>query len=241
MLLLLILSLTLAACRTVEAGERSILSERAVEVIRRTPTSTPNIGATMTAEARERARLAGLTATVVAQQAAATAAGVETIAARRTAFWLGETATVQAGGTPRASFFRTPTPTATLAPAVPPTPLPTAARLPVQSSSPQTSLRIVLISFGGQLAVVMNDGPDPIDLAGWTLSNRQSRTYRFPTGFRLAPGSLVTIHANVGTNSQTDLFWGLDNRRAPGIVWDATHDIGVLRDAAGREVHRLSY
>ena len=44
-------------------------------------------------------------------------------------------------------------------------------------------------------------------MGSWIVRNVLGRTYSFPSGFTLPPGSTVRVHTSAGTDSATDLHW----------------------------------
>jgi hypothetical protein len=65
------------------------------------------------------------------------------------------------------------------------------------------------LSLKGETVSILNAGPDPVDITGWTITDEgTTNTYTFPK-VTLASWQLVTVHAGSGTNSATDLYWGL--------------------------------
>ncbi len=69
---------------------------------------------------------------------------------------------------------------------------------------------------------ILNEG-SPVDLGGWTISDRRGHTFEFPS-FRLFSGGGVTIYTGVGENTPIDLYWGLDE-----AVWSVGETV-TLRD-----------
>ncbi len=126
--------------------------------------------------------------------------------------------------------FSTPTPTATLAPpasepqattefVLPPadislTPTPSPTPIPTATAPPlgQISVNIANVLGYGNLdeeqILIANTGPG-VQLVGWTLNGSAMGTYTFPNMF-LFNGGQVAIHTATGSDSYTDLYWGLD-------------------------------
>lgn len=52
-------------------------------------------------------------------------------------------------------------------------------------------------------------GGDPVNMTGWHVKDAQDHTYTFPP-FTLALGAHVRLHTGQGTDTSTDLYWGLD-------------------------------
>ena len=138
---------------------------------------------------------------------------------------VGQTLFIPAAGVP----LPTPTPTATIIPAQPaaqsttefilppadisltptpsPTPIPTATAPPLG----QISVNITNVLGYGNLdeeqVLIANTGPG-VQLVGWTLNGSAAGTYTFPNMF-LFNGGQVAIHTAAGSDSYTDLYWGL--------------------------------
>ena len=105
-------------------------------------------------------------------------------------------------------------------------PLPTATRDP---NAPLSQLSIREVSSPGNLAeeavVIANQG-GPVDLAGWTLRDEAGHLYTFPA-LTLFESGAVTLHTGAGSDTVTDLYWGLT---AP--IW-ASGQQALLSDAGG--------
>lgn len=77
---------------------------------------------------------------------------------------------------------------------------------------------------------LQNKGSGAVDLTGWSVENERGLAFRFPHGFTLGAGAVVTIHSGAGANTADILHWD-----AAAPVW-VTNDIAVLRNADGRIV-----
>jgi hypothetical protein len=87
------------------------------------------------------------------------------------------------------------------------------------------------LSLPGETVSILNAGPDPVDITGWTITDEgTTNTYTFPK-VTLASWQLVTVHAGSGTNSATDLYWGLPPGHDP--VWNDDGDTVTLWDTSG--------
>ena len=153
---------------------------------------------------------------------------------------IGQELLIPIGGLPEATATFTPEPLPTDTPgptptAQPPTPIPTyiPTALPVTppSTEPQVVIREILDAgvLANEAVFVFNSGRSVL-MDGWTLSDAQDNVYTFPNLF-LGTGGSVRIHTNAGSNSATDLYWGLD---AP--VWGEPGDVATLRDESGLEI-----
>ncbi|MCJ7445319.1 MAG: lamin tail domain-containing protein [Methanotrichaceae archaeon] len=73
------------------------------------------------------------------------------------------------------------------------------------------------------LVRVSNNMMTPIDLAGWKLVlNNGTAAFTFPS-FTLLQNASITVHANIGANTQKDLF-------GSNFIWNGTSDIELLND-----------
>lgn len=73
-----------------------------------------------------------------------------------------------------------------------------------------------------------NDGDEPYDFGGATVSDGHGNAYTVPSGTVLDPGETVTLYTGDGTDRAGELYWNAD-----GGVWDRTTDRVVVRDANG--------
>ncbi len=105
-------------------------------------------------------------------------------------------------------------------------PLPTATRDP---NAPLSQLTIREVKASGNLAeeavVIANTG-GPVDLAGWTLRDEAGHLYTFPA-LTLFEGGAVALHTSAGSDTVTDLYWGLTE-----AIW-ASGRQALLSDAGG--------
>ncbi|ELP64485.1 lamin tail domain-containing protein [Streptomyces turgidiscabies] len=74
-----------------------------------------------------------------------------------------------------------------------------------------------------------------VNLDGWTLQNKDGRTYTFHH-YRLEGRSTVRIHTGEGRDTRTDLF---QDRR--NYVWDNHADTATLRNDHGRFIDDKSW
>ena len=91
------------------------------------------------------------------------------------------------------------------------TPLPV---VPVPTGGADINVNITSVMGAGTLAderiVIRNDESQELILTGWTLVDPKGDTYTFPE-LTLHPGVKVQLHTAAGTNSPTDLYWGLSS------------------------------
>ena len=105
---------------------------------------------------------------------------------------------------------------------------------------PLPRVRIVTIDPDREMAYVVNNDAGEQDLSDWRLVSRGGKmlSYRFPPGFRLAPGAIVRVNSLSGIDSSGDLWWNLN----PGEeVWGERGDTASLLDADGHLVSTFSY
>lgn len=76
-------------------------------------------------------------------------------------------------------------------------------------------------------AVEIRNVGNVVNLQGWTLSNEQGESFRFPE-FRMQQGSLVRIYSRQGQNTPAALYWG---RETP--AW-TTGETVTLSDSTGQ-------
>jgi hypothetical protein len=110
------------------------------------------------------------------------------------------------------------------------------------SVAPMPGLRVVSVTanppgadIAGEYAVVGNATSLPVDLTGWTLRDRASHTFTFPS-FWLAANSDVSVWTKAGPNDSRNLYWG--RRQA---VWNNDGDTATLADATGRIISQLAF
>ena len=72
-------------------------------------------------------------------------------------------------------------------------------------------------------------------LTGWTLKDASSHSYTFPT-FSLAGGASAKVHTGSGSDTASNLYWGLGT-----YVWNNTGDTATLRNGSGTRVDSCSY
>jgi len=126
---------------------------------------------------------------------------------------------------------------------------PTESATPTETSTPSAAPADVVIAsvhedaqgseydnLNDEYVVITNRGGESADLGGWTLSDDDGHTFRFPDGFVLGGGEMVTVRTGSGSNTDTDLYWGQD---AP--VWNNGGDVVIHRDDSGGEVDRVEY
>ncbi len=126
------------------------------------------------------------------------------------------------GGVPAATEEHTPAPTL----AGPPSPIPTEA--PALGEAKVVVREILEV---GRLAherlVIANDGSRQIQLANWRLEDSHGNVYTFGPFILFGEGANVILHTASGTDTTSDLYWGL------GFAAWEPGETATLRDADG--------
>jgi hypothetical protein len=74
---------------------------------------------------------------------------------------------------------------------------------------------------------ISNNGTSNVSLAGWKLINMmKAKTYPFPRGFSISPGTPIRVHSGQGNDNSTDLY-------KSKLAVDKT-DTVILKDASGK-------
>jgi len=156
----------------------------------------------------------------------------------------GQDLIIPVGGLPEPTVTPTPLPRPSDTPGpsptpLPPTPSPSATPTSPPVTPPATEPEVVIreVMGSGVLAdeaVLVFNGGRSVLMEGWTLSDAQDHVYTFPRLF-LGTGGSVRIHTGSGSDSATDLHWGLD---AP--VWGEPGDAATLRDESGLIIDTLA-
>ncbi len=85
--------------------------------------------------------------------------------------------------------------------------------------------------------VIANGESSSIDMSGWILHDEgKNYEFLFPDGFSLGPGAEVTIYTGVGSDSQSELWWGLDSP-----VWNNSGDTAFLKNSQKEIVDNYSW
>jgi len=88
----------------------------------------------------------------------------------------------------------------------------------------------------GEYVVFENGGGESLDLGGWTVTDEADHEYVFPSGFELGPGEQVTLYTGTGTDTGTELYWGMER-----AVWNNGGDTVTVRDDDGSVVTQEEY
>jgi len=134
--------------------------------------------------------------------------------------------------TPRAAQ---PTPSGTPLPS-PETPAVSGTNGPTKEPTPTAfakpvDLEITEIVGSGNIAeemVIITNRGQPVNLEGWTLSDRHDNVYTFPGILLWSNNASVKVHTSSGENTATDLYWKLDR-----AIWEAG-DKATLADKNGK-------
>ena len=83
-------------------------------------------------------------------------------------------------------------------------------------------------SLNAEYVVVSNSSyTTAYRLTGYTIRDRSSHIYKFPT-FTLRPRASVAVHTGRGTNTSANLYWG-----ASYYIWNNAGYTAYLRSAGG--------
>ncbi|MEW1750751.1 lamin tail domain-containing protein [Streptomyces angustmyceticus] len=90
-------------------------------------------------------------------------------------------------------------------------------------------------SLNAEWVTVRNTGRTPVNIKGWSLSDKSGHTYRFGN-LRLNGRSQVRVHTGIGRDNRHDVY---QNRRA--YVWDNLRDEATLRSDRHRVVDTVAW
>jgi len=154
--------------------------------------------------------------------------------------FVGQELIIPIGGLPETPVFTpVPTPTETPIPFEPPTPLPspkTPTPSPTKGLTPTIFARPVDVEIteivgSGNLAaemVILTNRGQPVNLEGWSLSDRHGNVYTFPGILLWSNNASVRVHTGFGENTATDLYWKLNK-----AIWEPG-DTATLADKSGK-------
>lgn len=92
-------------------------------------------------------------------------------------------------------------------------------------------------NLNGEWVEIMNGGPQPQSLTGWSLRDAESvNRFTFPAGTSLEPGDTLRISTGCGTDE-----WPLVHWCSGGPVWNNGGDVAFLLDPDGRIADRYEY
>ena len=92
------------------------------------------------------------------------------------------------------------------------------------------------VAPNGEWVELTNEGDTAVDMDGYTLRDAGLHTYTFGSVV-LAPGATVHVYSGRGTDTPTELYWGLAGEE----VWHNDGNTAYLRDPAGAFVDCFSY
>ncbi|WP_336048337.1 lamin tail domain-containing protein [Streptomyces sp. CA2R101] len=90
-------------------------------------------------------------------------------------------------------------------------------------------------SLNAEWVTVKNTGRTPVNIKGWSLSDKSGHAYRFGN-VRLNGRSQVRVHTGIGRDHRNDVF---QNRR--NYVWDNNGDEATLRNDRHRVVDTTAW
>ncbi|MCP4535887.1 MAG: nuclease [Chloroflexi bacterium] len=91
------------------------------------------------------------------------------------------------------------------------------------------------IAPNGEWVELTNVGNTPVDMSGYTLQDTGLHRYTFGPVV-LSPGATVRVYSGRGTDTTTELYWGLANEE----IWYSTGNTAYLRDATGTFIDQAS-
>lgn len=90
-------------------------------------------------------------------------------------------------------------------------------------------------SLNAEYVTIKNTGTTTRTMTSWTLRDASNHVYTFGT-FKLGAGKSVAVHTGKGTNSSTNLYWGL-----AGYVWNNGSDQAILRSSIGTGIDTCTW
>ena len=115
------------------------------------------------------------------------------------------------------------------------TPAPTGITPTITPTPTQYAVVISDLNLTDEWVLIENEGSSPVSIAGWTITDEGGRhTYTFPP-FTLDAGANVTLYTENGTDTKTELYWGLGTS-----VWGNDGDTATLSDANGSPVGNMT-
>ncbi len=92
------------------------------------------------------------------------------------------------------------------------------------------------VAPNGEWVELTNEGSEPVDIGGYTLQDSGLHLYTFGSVV-LLPGATVRVYSGRGTDTTTELYWGLAGEE----IWYNTGNSAYLRDATGMFVDCAFY
>lgn len=88
-----------------------------------------------------------------------------------------------------------------------------------------------------EYVVLTNSGNAPVDVSGWTVTDRVGHTITIPDGYTIQPGAQLRLHSGPGDSTETAYFAGFNQ-----AIWNNSGgDIAELRDRTGALVYTYAY
>ena len=101
----------------------------------------------------------------------------------------------------------------------------------VNGSTSSNGIRITNIDYAAEWVEVTNTGSSLVNLGGWTLSDKTTHIFTFPTGFSLNSSESVRVFSGAAkascVTSTSSLCWTGTN------IWDNAGDTATLRTSSG--------
>ncbi|MFB6311662.1 MAG: lamin tail domain-containing protein [Salinirussus sp.] len=91
-------------------------------------------------------------------------------------------------------------------------------------------------NLNDEFIVFENTGEQPLELAGWTISDAAGHTYVVPSGVSLDPGQMLTLYTGDGTDNATALYWGSET-----AIWNNDGDTVFVSNSTGQLRLERSY
>lgn len=132
----------------------------------------------------------------------------------------------------------TQTPTMTLAVTFTPT------RTPTRTPTPTLEPGVYIIDINNnpdgndldtEYVEIENDGDSSVDMTDWKLRDENQNVYTFPD-FTLKKGAKVKVWTKDGTDTSSNLYWGLTEP-----VWNNKNDCAYLKDENGNRIDDYCY
>jgi len=97
------------------------------------------------------------------------------------------------------------------------------------------------VSDGGTLlnrewVQLINRGTRSVDLLGYTIHNKDGKTYRFGNVTIPPYGGRVWLRSGSGTDTARTVYWGNGN-----FAWNVDGDKAFLRNRKGQSIHTCSW
>jgi len=132
----------------------------------------------------------------------------------------------------------TQTPTQTLAVTFTPT------RTPTRTPTPTLEPGVYIVDINNnpegndletEYVEIKNEGDSSVDMTDWKLRDENQNVYTFPD-FSLKKGATVKVWTKAGTDTSSNLYWGLTEP-----VWNNKSDCAYLRDDNNDLVDAMCY